>query len=153
MTAAERWAAQQEIERTIEREMIVRARGVATANLERMEGEYSERYGESARTAILESTSGVTNEQAQTLLDQGGYLDPYQTFDYATRITGTDDITSAAADSVRQSTAAGGQGRAMSSGSIARRIRAIRRGRSTGGGLPGRTRISCGTAIGRRRSR
>jgi hypothetical protein len=91
MTAAERWAGQQEIERTIEREMIVRARGVASTNLDRMESEYSHRYRESARTAILDSTSGVTNEQAQTLLNQGGYLDPYQTFDYATRGVGTNE--------------------------------------------------------------
>lgn len=91
MTAAERWAEQQEIERTIEREMIVRARGVASTNLDRMESAYSDRYGESARTAILDSTSGVSNEQARTLLDQGGYLDPYQTFDYATRGVGTNE--------------------------------------------------------------
>ncbi|EHR71161.1 Colicin D [Burkholderiales bacterium JOSHI_001] len=90
-TPAERWAAQQEIERTIEHELITRARGTADANLARMESEYESRYGESARTAILDSTSGVSHDKASTMLDQGGYLDPYQTFDYAVRGAGTDE--------------------------------------------------------------
>lgn len=90
-TAAERWAAQQEIERTIEHELVTRARGTADANLARMESEYETRYGETARTAILDSTSGVSHTMAGTMLDQGGYLDPYQTFDYAVRGVGTDE--------------------------------------------------------------
>lgn len=90
-TADERWAARQRVERQLERELSDRARTVASENLSRMEGEYASRYGESARTAILESTSGVDNEMAAAQLDQGGYLDPYQTFDFATRGAGTDE--------------------------------------------------------------
>lgn len=89
MTAAERWAAQQEIERTIQREMRDRARATAERNLDRMSTEYEDRYDEPASTAILESTSGVSNEMAATMLAQGAYLDPYQTYDYATRGVGT----------------------------------------------------------------
>jgi hypothetical protein len=91
MTPAERWAAMQEIDRQVERELIGRARTVATANLERMEGQYSTKYGESARTAVLESTSFTDNDMAGAMLDQGGYLTPYQTFDFATRRLNTDE--------------------------------------------------------------
>lgn len=97
MTAAERWAREQEIERQIQGEMRDRARGVATANLAHMETEYESLYGESASTAILESTSGVSHNMAATQLAQGGYLDPYQTFEYATERLNTDEAAAAGA--------------------------------------------------------
>lgn len=96
-TAAERWQREQEIERQVQREMTAHARDVAEANLARMETEYEDRYRESASDAILESTSGVSHEMAATQLDQGGYLTPYQTFEYATERINTDEEAAAGA--------------------------------------------------------
>ena len=90
-TAAERWAAQQEIERRIEREMIQRARAVAQRNTAGLEREYAASYGEPLRDAVVESTSFTDERMALLQLRQGGYLTPYQRFELATDRWNTDE--------------------------------------------------------------
>ena len=88
MTGAERYARQQQLDVEMERNLEALARPIAQRDTERMGEVFADEYGsahggETLTQAVTASTSGTSGRHALTVLEQGGYLDRYQRFEFA----------------------------------------------------------------------
>lgn len=87
MTGEERYARQQELEVSMERNLETGARVRSERDTRRMDDVFAEEYGnahnETLTQAVESATSGDGERHALTALSQGGYLTRYQRFEFA----------------------------------------------------------------------
>ena len=97
MTPEERFAAERDIDRRVERELQKHARRLSEGRVAAMESAYEAEYHEPASVVVEENTSGVDRAIGRSARAQGGYLSPFQQLEYASRGDGTREEAMAAA--------------------------------------------------------